>query len=202
MWQCDKIRGLCNDSSERMRSQHRVKDRRFPKVAGFPSYMTHHLCPSFVWVTAANMSAAQSIPRFLLPRLSWTSPLSTTGTLPRASAVVFHQARQTAQAARECGRHASSTSKSFHTACQSAPKRQIFLGPLQHDASSARPPVKRLSSITPSPELRRSFHVSAARQRDHHFDTLRFVQRLQAEGFTEEQAVALMRVLNDVIEER
>ncbi|EGS16969.1 uncharacterized protein CTHT_0072940 [Thermochaetoides thermophila DSM 1495] len=61
--------------------------------------------------------------------------------------------------------------------------------------------VRRLSSITPSPELRRSFHVSAARQRDHHFDTLRFVQRLQAEGFTEEQAVALMRVLNDVIEE-
>lgn len=40
------------------------------------------------------------------------------------------------------------------------------------------------------------------RQRDHHFDTLKFVQRLKGEGFTEEQAAAMMKVLNDVIEER
>jgi hypothetical protein len=39
-------------------------------------------------------------------------------------------------------------------------------------------------------------------QKDHHFDTLKFVQRLKDEGFTEEQAVAMMRVLSDVIEER
>jgi hypothetical protein len=39
------------------------------------------------------------------------------------------------------------------------------------------------------------------RRRDHHFDTLKFVQRLE-EGFTEEQSVAMMKVLNDVIEER
>jgi Protein of unknown function (DUF1640) len=31
--------------------------------------------------------------------------------------------------------------------------------------------------------------------------TLKFVQRLKGEGFSEEQAVAMMRVLNDVIEE-
>lgn len=48
---------------------------------------------------------------------------------------------------------------------------------------------------------RRSFHASAPRPRDHHFDTLKFVQRLQSEGFTEEQSVAVMKVLNDVIEE-
>lgn len=40
------------------------------------------------------------------------------------------------------------------------------------------------------------------RQRDHHFDTLKFVKRLQSEGFTELQSVAMMKVLNDVIEER
>jgi hypothetical protein len=40
------------------------------------------------------------------------------------------------------------------------------------------------------------------RRRDHHFDTLKFVQRLEEEGFTEEQSVAMMKVLNDVIEER
>jgi hypothetical protein len=38
--------------------------------------------------------------------------------------------------------------------------------------------------------------------RDHHFDTLKFVQRLKDEGFTEEQSVAVMKVLADVIEER
>lgn len=48
---------------------------------------------------------------------------------------------------------------------------------------------------------RRAFHASARRERDHHFDTLKFVQRLKDEGFSEEQAVAMMRVLNDVIQE-
>jgi hypothetical protein len=48
---------------------------------------------------------------------------------------------------------------------------------------------------------RRAFHASAPQQRDHHFDTLKFVQRLKDEGFSEEQAVAMMRVLNDIIQE-
>ena len=39
------------------------------------------------------------------------------------------------------------------------------------------------------------------RQRDHHFDTLKFVQRLRSEGFSEEQSKAMMLVLSDVIEE-
>ncbi|TQS34771.1 hypothetical protein Golomagni_04834 [Golovinomyces magnicellulatus] len=46
-----------------------------------------------------------------------------------------------------------------------------------------------------------TFHTSFRRPRDHHFDTLRFVQRLQEEGFTQEQSVAMMKVLSDVIEE-
>lgn len=37
--------------------------------------------------------------------------------------------------------------------------------------------------------------------KDHHFDTLKFVQRLQAEGFSEAQSEAMMKVLSDVIEE-
>jgi hypothetical protein len=48
----------------------------------------------------------------------------------------------------------------------------------------------------------RTFSSTPARQRDHHFDTLKFVQRLKDEGFTEEQAEAMMKVLSDVIEER
>lgn len=49
---------------------------------------------------------------------------------------------------------------------------------------------------------RRAFSASTPRPRDHHFDTLKFVQRLKDDGFTEEQAVAMMKVLSDVIEER
>lgn len=48
---------------------------------------------------------------------------------------------------------------------------------------------------------RRTFATTKARQKSHHFDTLKFVQRLKAEGFNETQAVAMMRVLNSVIEE-
>ncbi|KAJ5748074.1 uncharacterized protein N7511_009770 [Penicillium nucicola] len=48
---------------------------------------------------------------------------------------------------------------------------------------------------------RRAFHATPARPREHHFDTLKFVKRLQTEGFSEEQSVAMMRVLNDIIQE-
>ena len=48
---------------------------------------------------------------------------------------------------------------------------------------------------------RRAFHQTAVVKKDHHFDTLKVVQRLKNEGFSEEQAVALMKVMSDVIEE-
>jgi len=51
------------------------------------------------------------------------------------------------------------------------------------------------------PSTKRTFTRSPTLNRDHHFDTLKFVQRLKDEGFTEEQAVAMMKVLGDVIEE-
>lgn len=76
---------------------------------------------------------------------------------------------------------------------------------MQH-ANARRP---RLSSDTRSssggggmPTLSRAFHATSLRARDHHFDTLKFVKRLREDGFTEEQSVAMMKVLSDVIEER
>lgn len=48
---------------------------------------------------------------------------------------------------------------------------------------------------------RRRFSATPQRAKDHQFDTLKFVQRFQQEGFSEEQAVAMMKVLGDVIEE-
>jgi predicted DsbA family dithiol-disulfide isomerase len=63
-------------------------------------------------------------------------------------------------------------------------------------------PLRPKSSILDNRAHRRAFHATARQARDHHFDTLKFVQRLQEEGFTEAQAVAMMKVLSDVIEER
>lgn len=57
----------------------------------------------------------------------------------------------------------------------------------------------KISSIV---QQQRSFHATTPKARDHHFDTLKFVQRLKDEGFSEPQAVAMMKVLSDVIEER
>lgn len=83
-------------------------------------------------------------------------------------------------------------------AIQTRDRTPGYLAPF-HVASS---PKLRRAPQAQSPILRRAFHATAVRQRDHHFDTLKFVQRLQGEGFTEEQSVAMMKVLNDVIEER
>lgn len=56
-------------------------------------------------------------------------------------------------------------------------------------------------SPPPRQPPRRTFHATPLLHKDHQFDTLKFVQRLQAEGFSEAQAVAMMKVLGDVIEE-
>ena len=47
----------------------------------------------------------------------------------------------------------------------------------------------------------RAFSATSSRAKDHQFDTLKFVQRLESEGFSEAQAVAMMKVLGDIIEE-
>ncbi|KND92190.1 putative 2-hydroxyacid dehydrogenase UNK4.10 [Tolypocladium ophioglossoides CBS 100239] len=116
-----------------------------------------------------SVMAADILPRFLLPRLSWAAPLSA----PRAAARPF------------AAIHVGKTARQFSS--------------FQHGES----PAQRRPTPAGSPILilSRAFHATAMRQRDHHFDTLKFVKRLQSEGFTELQSVAMMKVLNDVIEE-
>ncbi|EMC91457.1 hypothetical protein BAUCODRAFT_571263 [Baudoinia panamericana UAMH 10762] len=59
------------------------------------------------------------------------------------------------------------------------------------------------TSRQPSPTATstRPFSTTPILAKDHHFDTLKFVSRLREEGFTEPQAVAMMKVLSDIIEE-
>ncbi|KAI0013515.1 DUF1640-domain-containing protein [Xylariaceae sp. FL0662B] len=125
----------------------------------------------------ASGSASHLLPRFLLPQLSWKG--------------------------------AAGPSQVFRTGCLPLDTLRPWQGPrvaLFHSShKSSRCAIERNPTRPSSPlqnlGLRRSFHATPSRGRDHHFDTLKFVQRLQSEGFTEEQSVAMMKVLNDVIQE-
>lgn len=82
-----------------------------------------------------------------------------------------------------------------------SPKRTKF-STQQRPISSAGSPLRHNGTYaTVFPVARRTFATTRSNQKSHHFDTLKFVQRLKAEGFNEQQAVAMMRVLNSVIEE-
>ncbi len=124
----------------------------------------------------ANIGISKSLPKFLLPQLSWkTTPVSS------STIRVFSTSQQSHQSS--TGRHGRNTSRSL--TCRR-----------QHGAADLRKSIFRF------PEVRRDFHTTSRQARDHHFDTLKFVQRLREEGFTEPQSVAMMKVLSDVIEER
>ena len=120
---------------------------------------------------------ATSIPRFLLPRLSWVpAHVTVPAHASRASAAAFYRQINT----QSRGQRGLRTSSERQTASQSA----------------------IIKKITETRRGARIFSTTVPQARDHHFDTLKFVQRFQDEGFSEEQAAAMMKVLGDVVEER
>ncbi|ROT37184.1 DUF1640-domain-containing protein [Sodiomyces alkalinus F11] len=125
--------------------------------------------------------ATETLPRFLLPRLSWNTTVAPARSLRPLAALPV--TRPSHQRSRPFFHGGASSSR-----CQD----RSFAPPIGSPSST---------SILQSQSIRRAFHATPTRQRDHHFDTLKFVQRLKSEGFTEEQAAAMMKVLNDVIEE-
>ncbi|CZS94691.1 hypothetical protein WAI453_013366 [Rhynchosporium graminicola] len=123
----------------------------------------------------ATAGTAKTLPRFLLPKLSWqASPIQ-----------------------HSTFRRALSTQSTYNKPSRERNEQRDngISRRLQHGFQ--RPKM----SILQDPAHQRAFHATARRSRDHHFDTLKFVQRLQEEGFTESQSVAMMKVLSDVIEE-
>jgi Protein of unknown function (DUF1640) len=121
------------------------------------------------------MANAGLLPRYLLPRLSWSAALAHPQTL----------------------RPLSTLSSSYTYPLKPEESRSNYF------LTRTRPlDTLRIPRTLQNPSLHRAFHATARQCRDHHFDTLKFVQRLQEEGFSEKQAVAMMRVLSDVIEER
>ncbi|EAL88511.1 hypothetical protein KXW98_002348 [Aspergillus fumigatus] len=168
----------------------------------------------------APQKSVTEVPRSLLPRLTWNgssaritvappqgNPLSTLRSQPqqriqnlspvcpqlRSLSLYPHKARFFSAASRDFS-PATLVARSPSTS-SSTPKNRPALEDLNN-------PIRYngvyVATFKPA---RRAFHASASLQREHHFDTLRFVQRLKDEGFSEAQAVAMMRVLNDVIQE-
>jgi hypothetical protein len=126
----------------------------------------------------ANAGMSKTLPSFLLPRLSWKT--------------------QTASFHHNSIRAVSSASSSLHhSSGRRAVQPQALINAIRCSGA-----LRSRNSILQHPLHHRVFHATARRSRDHHFDTLKFVQRLQEEGFTEAQSVAMMKVLSDVIEER
>ncbi|OAL34436.1 hypothetical protein AYO20_06279 [Fonsecaea nubica] len=149
----------------------------------------------------AGSKPVTELPRFL--RLTWTSaslvqvaPQSVSGRpwviqmLKTASFKSVSRPRtiHSNAAPSLTGKHPSQSRKRPRTDVQPLPRDSV---PIRHNGVYA-------ATFKPA---RRAFSTTPVHHKAHHFDTLRFVQRLKDEGFTEEQAVAMMRVLNDVIEE-
>ena len=121
------------------------------------------------------LTSGTMLPRFLLPRLSWqTTPI--------------HQNTM----------RALSTLPNSHRSPSKRAQRPLAIHPRGSAPLNANPHSRILQNLS----HRRAFHATTRQSRDHHFDTLKFVQRLQEEGFTEAQSAAMMKVLSDVIEER
>lgn len=145
-------------------------------------------------------------PRYLLPRLTWNGTPRITITAIQGAPISNIRSR---------GSKADEyhlNSRKYHTS--STPVRRPSVSSSRFSSlTTSSSPVKTSSNTNSTPirhngvyvatfkPARRAFHASAIMSREHHFDTLKFVQRLKMEGFSEEQAVAMMKVLNDVIQE-
>ncbi|KAL9623088.1 MAG: hypothetical protein Q9160_002602 [Pyrenula sp. 1 TL-2023] len=181
----------------------------------------------------------QLVPRYLLPRLSWSivPQRPSTGHVAKAQTSLLpksatsHSPRRASFSTlqsfvhpNQAVRHSTSPRRPSPPPVPSphSPKRDYvrsvsptappprYNGVYASTFKPARSVFRNSSSssaihrrqLSPSlPLLHRPFSTTLPRPKDHHFDTLKFVTRLKDEGFSEEQATAMMRVLNDVIEE-
>ncbi|KAE8365794.1 hypothetical protein BDV27DRAFT_126278 [Aspergillus caelatus] len=166
----------------------------------------------------APQKSVTEVPRSILPRLTWNgSSARTTFPPPQNNILSARQQQKTLRiySWNPAGRQLHTLTFSPHSSTFiSATIREPTLSSISRrlPESTSRPtsrpavppgnPIRYngvyVAAFNPA---RRAFHASAPQRRDHHFDTLKFVQRLKEEGFSEEQAVAMMRVLNDVIQE-
>ena len=135
-----------------------------------------------------------SIPRFLLPQLTWkSSAIPRSLVLPQSRTQLPIPQLPKQPRPRQFSNRASAWHQWHHKSI--TPKTSLLLfRPLPRPSPAA---LDLRDAILAS----RTFTSTLSLSRDHHFDTLKFVQRLKDEGFSEDQATAMMRVLSDVIDE-
>lgn len=144
-----------------------------------------------------------TIPRFLLPQLTWKS------SLPATFARNYSHTRPTPPTRLPPSRHTphrtiTSIAQPWYEHGRRTPSP--WISTIQR--SRLRPSLPTADNGEPNP-LRAAYRIFSQKPfsttsylfRDHHFDTLKLVQRLKDEGFSEDQSKAMMLVLSDVIEE-
>ena len=153
----------------------------------------------------ANPRAIAEIPHFLLPSITWSQVAAKGATSQLRPKVRSNHNRPTPlllhrQPQRRTVHIAFPSRQALAIGHQTAVLEQTRKQPT---TSSVDPPPIRHNGVYVAAfkPAKRAFSTTRSHQKNHHFDTLKFVQRLKGEGFSEDQAVAMMRVLNDVIEE-
>ncbi|KAL8996104.1 MAG: hypothetical protein Q9169_004296 [Polycauliona sp. 2 TL-2023] len=145
------------------------------------------------------MANTIATPRFLLPQLTW-KPL-----FPRTF-VSTVQIKTPFSARKPLSNppHRTLTSIAQPWYCDHGRRTQPVPCPSNLQKSQPRPTsvAGKHPLHTPYRILSQApFSTTSYLFRDHHFDTLKIVQRLADDGFSEEQSKAMMLVLSDVIEE-
>lgn len=147
----------------------------------------NHEIPPYPRISSAGIMAVSTrLPHFLLPQLSWKA----TWACPPLKQTAPSFARPIQQLAKPKYHAPSFQMRALYSS------RATSGLPLQCQWS-----VFRSSPYATTGSRVGCFSTAQSLQRDHHFDTLKFVQRLRDEGFSEEQSKAMMLVLSDVIEE-
>ncbi|KAL8659027.1 MAG: hypothetical protein Q9226_000653 [Calogaya cf. arnoldii] len=147
------------------------------------------------------MAKTATIPRFLLPQLTWKPLVPPT--------LVFRPQIKSPPTARTA--FSNPPHRTFTSIAQPWYEHGRRTNPtpcIPHVERSRLPTISAAGRQASNP-LRAAFRILSQKPfsttsylfRDHHFDTLKLVQRLKDEGFSEEQSKAMMLVLSDVIEE-
>lgn len=210
-------------------SRYRCVSRRFCGASGkasiFPRPFSHpilaasqplrrHLFTQFTYAMPPQKHVVE-VPRSLLPRLTWNSSSSRPTVSSHHSALAprqrnhqnltgwsplprqihtlntLYRSSRGISASSQDARFASTLSRRTSASVATRPSPESLSNPIRYNGVY-------VAAFKPA---QRAFHATPVRPREHHFDTLKFVKRLQAEGFSEEQSVAMMRVLNDIIQE-
>ncbi|OAL53245.1 DUF1640-domain-containing protein [Pyrenochaeta sp. DS3sAY3a] len=119
--------------------------------------------------------------------------------IPRA---LLPQFSRSSRAIRPAARGAWEARRSYSCTSEQRPASSIVASLQQQSIRQQRNTSPQYTAGHVSAlSTRRAFSATSRQSKDHHYDTLKFVQRLKEEGFTEEQAEGMMKVLSDVIEE-